>query len=259
MPEVFTHAILRPPSENFAQGLTTQDLGVPDYALALNQHTAYALALRYCGLELIELPADPRYPDATFVEDVAVLTGPGAILTRPGAKSRAGEVEGMRPVLGRLFNRLETIEPPGTLDGGDICKAEDHYFIGISERTNPAGAHQLADRLARDGLRSTLVDIRGLPGILHLKSGLAYIGDNRLVIWEVLTGGPAFQDYERLIVRPEEAYSANCLRVNEFILVPAGASCLHAELLGWGYKVISLDMSEFRKMDGGLSCLSLRY
>jgi dimethylargininase len=259
MPETFTRAILRPPSENFTQGLTTQNLGTPSYTLALDQHNAYCLALRYCGLELVELPPDPYYPDATFVEDVAVLTGSCAILTRPGAESRAGEVEGIRLVLAGLYDRLEAIQPPGTLDGGDICDADGHYFIGISKRTNPEGARQLAELLAQEGLPSTLVDIRGLPGILHLKSGLASIGENRLVMWEALAGYPAFQGYEPLIVRPEEAYSANCLKVNASILLPFGSPRLHAELLALGYRVITLDMSEFQMMDGGLSCLSLRY
>jgi dimethylargininase len=259
MPERFNRAILRPPSDNFAQGLTSQNLGIPDYALALEQHAAYGLALRYCGLELIELPADPRYPDATFVEDVAVLNRDCAILTHPGAANRVGEVEAIRPTLAGLFNRLETIELPGTLDGGDICEAEGHYFIGVSARTNPDGARQLADFLAQDGYHSTMVDIRGLPGILHLKSGLAYIGENRLVVWQTLAEHPAFQDYERLLIRPEETYSANCLRVNAAILLPVGSPHLHASLLGLGYRVITLDMSEFQKMDGGLSCLSLRF
>jgi dimethylargininase len=252
-------AIVRPPAENFAQGLTTQALGAPDYRLALEQHAAYCLALRYCGLELIELPPDPRYPDSTFVEDAAVLAGQTAVLTRPGAASRVGEVAAIRPLLAGRFGRLETIVPPGTLDGGDVCEADGHTFIGISERTNPEGARQLAQYLRREGRTSTLVDIRGLPGILHLKSGLAYIGDNRLVVWEALAGHPAFQAYQRLVVRPEEAYSANCLRVNAAILLPAGSPYLHADLLGLGYRVITLDMSEFQKMDGGLSCLSLRY
>ncbi len=266
MTEAFTHAIVRPPAESFAQGLTTQELGAPDYRLALEQHAACCLALRDCGLELIELPPDPRYPDSTFVEDVAVLphrsalrAGKVAILTNPGAASRVGEVAAIRPVLAGLFDRLEAITPPGTLDGGDVCQADGHAFIGVSARTNPEGARQLAGLLAREGFGSTLVDIRGLEGILHLKSGLAYIGDNRLVVWEALAGHPAFQAYQRLVVRPEEAYAANCLRVNAAILLPAGAPRLHADLLRLGCRVITLDMSEFHKMDGGLSCLSLRF
>ncbi|MDP9025076.1 MAG: hypothetical protein M3N13_06875 [Candidatus Eremiobacteraeota bacterium] len=134
------HAIVRTPCANFAEGLTSLQIGVPTYARVLEQHAAYCDALERCGLEVIHLDADPRFPDSTFVEDTAILTARGAVLTRPGAPSRAGEVAALREPLRQFFDRIETIVAPGTIDGGDVCEAGDHFYIGISKRTNRNGA-----------------------------------------------------------------------------------------------------------------------
>jgi len=131
----FRSAIVRPPASNFADGLTTQDLGAPSFEKALQQHAAYCQALRRCGLEVIELLADPDHPDSTFVEDTAILTPRGAILARPGAASREGEVQQMRSALAVFYDHGAEITPPGTLDGGDICEAGEHFFIGVSQQS----------------------------------------------------------------------------------------------------------------------------
>lgn len=256
---MFTQALVRAPSPNFAAGLTRENLGVPDHALALRQHVAYCQALRRCGLHLHELPPDPRHPDATFVEDTAVLLPRCAVLTRPGAPSRAGEVDATGQALRAQGLALQQIEAPGTLDGGDICEAGDQVFIGLSARTNAAGAGQLAQYLAAAGYSSRLVDVSDISGILHLKSGLSWLGDGRLLLIEALAGHPAFADYSRIVVDSDEAYAANALRVNAHVLVAAGYARTTARLREAGYAPLELDMSEFRKMDGGLSCLSLRY
>jgi dimethylargininase len=256
---VFQYAIVRPPGANFAQGLTTVDLGAPIYEKALEQHEQYCQALQQCGLTLTRLEADLRYPDSTFVEDTAILTDRCAILTRPGAFSRQGEVENIKETLARLYPSLHAIVPPGTLDGGDICEAENHFFIGISERTNEEGAWQLADLLVQEGYTSTCVDIRQVEGILHLKSGIAYLGDSRLVLIDELAHHKAFQGYDVIRVEPSESYAANCVRVNDHVLFAAGFPKLQAAIRNLGYSLIVLDMSEFQKMDGGLSCLSLRF
>jgi dimethylargininase len=256
---VFQRAIVRPPGFNFAEGLTTVELGRPDYELALEQHIHYCSALQRSGLTLISLEADPRYPDSTFVEDTAILTERGAILTRPGASSRAGEVAAIRDALCQYFPSLYSIESPGTLDGGDICQAGDHFYIGLSERTNESGAEQLAEWLAKMDYRSTIVDIRGMAEILHLKCGISFIGDNRIVITESLAQRESFSGYELIRVEGGEEYAANCVRVNDNILAASGFPALEARLLDLEYQVITLDMSEFQKMDGGLSCLSLRF
>jgi dimethylargininase len=256
---LFRHAIVRPPAANFADGLTSVDLGKPDFEKALRQHALYCQALQQCGLELTRLEADAAFPDSTFVEDTAVLTPQAAILTRPGARSREGEVVSTERALRHVYARFHAIAAPGAVDGGDVCEADGHFFIGVSERTNEQGAHQLAGFLAQEGFTSMLVDIRGIDGILHLKSGISYLGDNRLVLIDAFVGNPAFNGYEIVVVEPEENYAANFLRINDRVIVSAGHPQFEATVRKFGYPVVALDMSEFQKMDGALSCLSLRF
>jgi dimethylargininase len=256
---MFTHAIVCPPAENFVEGLTTVDLGAPNYEQALAAHVEYCEALRECGLYLTYLRPDARYPDSTFVEDTAILTRHLAILTRPGAASRLGEVKAVADALQGYFRSADSIDAPGTLDGGDVCEADGHFLIGISARTNEAGAAQLSRLLTRQGHKCDRIDIRRTPGILHLKSGIAYIGDNRMVAIDALAGRAALAGYDLVRVDAEEAFAANCLRVNDRLLFPAGFPRLAERLRGLGYTLVELDMSEFQKMDGGLSCLSLRF
>lgn len=256
---MFTKAIVRLPAKNFADGLTTVDFGVPDFGKTLRQHQMYCDALAQCGLVLTRLDADSEHPDSTFVEDVAIITERGAILTHPGAESRAGEVRNMEPVLRNFYPEMAKITEPGRLDGGDICEAGNHFIIGISHRTNEEGARQLADWLAARKHTSTFVDIRQVPGILHLKSGISYIGDNRMVIIDSLADHTAFKDFELICTQPHEDYAANCVRINDHVLMARGFPVLQEALEKLGYRVIVLDMSEYQKMDGGLSCLSLRF
>jgi dimethylargininase len=256
---MFNHAIVRLPGTNFAQGLTTVQLGAPLYDKVLHQHARYCDAMRECGLELTTLDADLDHPDSTFVEDTAVLTAHSAILTRPGARSRQSEVAAIRSTLQSFFQVTLEIEAPGTLDGGDICEADDRFFLGLSQRTNEEGARQLAAHLAREGYTSASIDVRGMSSILHLKSGISYIGENTLVVMEEMADLDLFNGYERIRVTEQESYAANCVRVNERVLVAAGYPLLTAELKARGFHPLELEMSEFQKMDGGLSCLSLRF
>jgi dimethylargininase len=276
---MFTKAIVRKPGANFADGLTSVDFGVPDYAKALTQWEAYCAALESCGLALTVLEEDLAHPDSTFVEDAAVLTEHGAMLTRPGAASRSGEVEAIAPTVRLFYSNAVAIAAPGTLDGGDICEAVNdiggdtggdagkdtgkdaggHFFLGISKRTNEEGARQLAEHLAKEGFTCSTVDVRAMTTILHLKSGISYIGDNVLVVMEEMADRPEFAGYDLLRVPEEESYGANCVRVNDRVLVADGYPWLTGELRRRGFDPLILDMSEFRKMDGGLSCLSLRF
>jgi dimethylargininase len=255
----YSQAIVRPPAPNFAEGLTSVKLGTPDNTLALQQHAAYCEALTVAGLSLTKLAPDERYPDSTFVEDTAVVTERGATITRPAAPSRAGEVESIKHALNGLFSTLHSIIEPGTVDGGDVCEAGSHFFIGISKRTNEAGARQLADFLATLDYSSSLIDIRNLSNILHLKSGLAYLGNNRLAVIDELAKREEFRDYELVAVNPDEEYAANCLEINNRIFIAAGFPKFEKRLSDLGYETIALEMSEFQKMDGGLSCLSIRF
>jgi dimethylargininase len=259
---MFTRAIVRIPGENFSAGLTDVcqgALGVPDYPKALAQHAAYRQALEACGLQLTVLEQDLRHPDSTFVEDTAVLTPHAAILSRPGAPSRAGEVEAIREPLLRFFARHHQITAPGTMDGGDICEAGSHFFIGVSHRTNEEGARQLAGFLEQEGFTASCVDIRAMTSILHLKSGISCIGENTLVLMEELADRPEFKGWNIIRVAEQETYAANCVRINDRVFLPSGYPGLEADLRRHGFAPLVLDMSEYRKMDGGLSCLSLRF
>lgn len=256
---MFRHAIVRTPGANYADGLTRVDLGAPSLALTLAQHARYCEALRDCGLQVTTLPADLAYPDGTFVEDTAIIVEGGAILTRPGAPSRAGEVDAIATTLRAHFPSLATIEAPGCVDGGDICEAGRHVFIGISQRTNEEGAAQLARWLATQGYTSATVDIRGMESILHLKSGIACLAGERLLLIEELAAHPAFTGYPRVVLDADEIYAANAVQVNDKVLVASGYPKLAAALRALGYDLVELDMSEYAKLDGGLSCLSLRF
>ena len=256
---MFKNAIVRTPGPNFADGLTTVDLGAPQFNKVLEQHALYCEALRQCGLHITTLDPNLHFPDSTFVEDTAVLTSQSAILTNPGAPSREGEVATIVPALSKFFSSMPGIESPGTLDGGDICEAESHFFIGLSHRTNEEGARQLAAHLANEGYTSSCIDVRGMTTILHLKSGISYIGDNTLVVMEEMATHEQFSRYSRIVVPADETYAANCIRVNDLVLFAAGYPRTEEQLRSNGFDPLLLDMSEFQKMDGGLSCLSLRF
>ncbi len=250
---MYTRAIVRRPGRNFANGITTSNLGKPDFEKALEQHSAYCEALKKCGVELTVLDADERYPDGCFVEDTAVVNSRVKVISRPGAATRRGEEEAIARVLA-ASGPIERIAAPGTLEGGDILRAENHYFIGISERTNREGADQLSAILAKHGFTSSFIRVEAG---LHLKSDIAYLGDGNLISTPVFSH--VAQPANTIILDPEEYYSANCLRVNDFLLIAKGFPKSKRKILDLRYSIIELDMSEFRKMDGGLTCLSLLF
>ena len=253
---MFKNAIVRKPCPEMIDGLTSVTLGRPDYNKALEQHSQYVDALRSCGLEVKVLEADSRFPDSVFVEDVALCTSECAIVTNPGAPSRNGEKIEIKPVLEDFYKHVESIEPPGTLDAGDVMMVGRHFFVGISQRTNTRGAEQLIKILESYGMTGTMVSLNEM---LHLKSGLSYLEQDHLLISGEFINHPAFADFRKIEVNSEEAYAANSLWVNSTVLVPAGFPRTLAKIKQAGYQTLTLDVSEFRKLDGGLSCLSLRF
>ena len=244
---MLTHAITRLPGENFADGLTTANLGRPDYTLIKKQHLAYRQALLALGLDVLVLPAESAYPDAYFVEDAAIVT--------PCAPSRRGEELSLQPFLA-YYRPLFHIRPPGTVDGGDVLMVGNHFFIGLSERTNQEGASQLNSFLADAGHTSKTVSV---TAGLHLKSGVSYVGNDILLLIHTLADYPAFARYQRIVLDPDEEYAANTLFINEVLLIPQGYPKIRTKLASLGRRIIELDVSEVRKMDGGLSCMSLRF
>lgn len=250
---MYTIAIVRRPGRNFANGITTSKLGQPDFTTALEQHSAYCEALIKCGVELAVLDTDERYPDGCFVEDTAVVNSRVKVISRPGAATRRGEEEAIARVLAG-YGPTEAITAPGTLEGGDVLRTENHYYIGISERTNREGASQLSAILSKHGFSSSLIRVKAG---LHLKSDIAYLGNGNFISTPVFShvAHPA----NTIILDPDEYYSANCLRVNDYLLIAKGFPKSKRKILDLGYNIIELDMSEFRKMDGGLTCLSLLF
>jgi dimethylargininase len=252
---MFNHAITRLPGENFADGLTSANLGRPSYPLILQQHQAYRQALLDLGLEVIVLPAEPAYPDAYFVEDPAIVTPKVAVITRPGAPARQGEEASLEPVL-RRFRPFVHIRAPGTVDGGDVLMVGNHFFIGLSERTNVEGAQQLTSYLSHYGHTAETVPV---AAGLHLKSSVNYIGKNTLLVTKSLADYSGFAKFEKILLDADEEYAANTLWVNDTLLVPKSFPKTRARLARLELGIIELDVSEVRKMDGGLTCMSLRF
>ena len=253
---MFTKAIVRTPCKAMVNGLSSADLGQPDYQKALLQHADYIEALKECGLQVTELPADENFPDSTFVEDVALMTPHCAILTNPGAPSRTLETRSMLKIIREFYANVELIEALGTVEAGDIMMVGDHYYIGLSERTNQAGADQMIAILASYGLQVSVVE---LTGVLHLKTGLGYLEDNNLLACGEFLTKPEFQQFNLLEVDSQEAYAANSVWINGTVLTPKGFPKTRSLIESAGYKIREVDVSEFQKLDGGLSCLSLRF
>jgi dimethylargininase len=253
---LFSKAIVRIPCKNFINGLTTSILGLPDYDLAIYQHREYVEALRKCGLEVIVLDEDEDYPDSTFVEDTALLTPHCAFITNPGASSRKGETNEIKTVLIEYFSIIETINDPGTVEAGDIMMVGDHFYIGLSQRTNINGAEQLINILKKYGMTGSLVT---LDKVLHLKSGVAYLENNNLVAAGEFLLKPDFKKFNILKIDDDESYAANCVWINGHIILPKGFPKAKKTIEKAYHNIIEVNVSEFQKLDGGLSCLSLRF
>jgi len=254
---MFKNAIVRRPGHSLVNGITSApELGKPDYGLAIKQHDAYIEALKSCGVEVTVLQADERFPDSCFVEDVAVCTKKFAVITNPGASSRKGEEKEIIEVIKKFYNNLEYIKKPGTLEGGDVMMVKDHFYIGLSKRTNREGAKQLIKTLEKYRMSGSIVE---MSKMLHLKSGLAYLEDNIFLVSGEFINMLEFEGFNKIIIDEDETYSANCIRVNDYVLVPAGYPKTKEKIKAAGFKVIIVDTSEYKKVNGGLSCLSLRF
>lgn len=253
---MFSNAIVRTPCKNMVSGITTANLGSPDYDMAIVQHERYIATLESCGVAVTVLDREEDYPDSTFVEDTALITPECAILTNPGALSRKGEIDSMREALTEFYSELEEIKAPGTLDAGDVMMVGSHYYIGLSQRTNPNGADQLIAILQAYGLTGSTVE---MGGILHLKTGLSYLENNSLIIASGFSEEPQFHSLKQIAIPDDESYCANAIWVNDKVIVAAGFPKSQAAIEKAGHETIALNMSEFQKLDGGLSCLSLRF
>lgn len=253
----FSHIIARTPAKSLINGLTSANLGKPDYQKALDQHNNYIRALQQCDVDITILPASEEFPDSVFVEDVALCTPHCAIITRPGAETRRAETTLITEAINRFYpNKVEYIQAPGTVEAGDIMMVDKHFYIGLSARTNQEGANQMIAILEKYGLSGSVVT---LEKVLHLKTGLAYLEHNNLLAAGEFITKPEFQHLNIIEIPEEESYAANCIWVNERVIMPAGYPITKAKIAALGYQVIEVDTSEYRKIDGGVSCMSLRF
>src|SRR5580704_1664064 len=224
-----------------------------DVAKAAEQHRQYEECLRAMGAGVIVLPAEPEMPDSVFVEDPAVVVEEVAIMTRPGAESRRREGESLAKTLAR-FRPLRWIEAPATLEGGDVMRAGKTLYVGASARTNAAGMAQLTAELKPYGYAVKAVEVRGC---LHLKSGCCYLGNGTVLANREWVDTEALAGLRIVDVAPDEPWAANALTIGAVALMPAGfpATAEIVERLGW--KVESIDISELRKAEAGVTCSSL--
>jgi dimethylargininase len=224
-----------------------------DVALAKRQHAEYCRVLQKLGLELIWTEGDNTLPDSCFVEDAAVILGEKAIICNMKIKSRAKEVVEVAKVLEKL-KETYYIKPPATIDGGDVLKIEDKVFVGLSTRTNLHAIHQLRKILENSNLEIVPVRVRD---VLHLKSACTYLGNNYVILSKGHFDTDILRDYKKIVVPRGEEYAADCLAINRTILMAKGYPKTKKLVEKEGFFVKELEMSEFRKGDGALTCLSI--
>jgi len=247
-------ALIRRPGPRLAEGLVTHlEKASIDLDLALQQWEAYAGCLRSAGWETLEVPPADDCPDAVFIEDAVVVCGDVAVLTNPGAAQRKPEVAAVEGVVRELGYRVVRIEDPGTLDGGDVLKVGDTAYVGLGGRTNGAGIQQLSGHLAGVGLRTQAVTVERA---LHLKSAVTALPDGTVIGWDPVVDWPGFfPAYEGM---PEEG-GAHVVLLDENVLLMAASAPRTAELMrGRGHEVLTVDISEFEKLEGCVTCLSVR-
>lgn len=251
----FTQAIVRELSSSYVNCVSD----FPDHHLlniekAKKQHSNYVDLLRELGLEIITLEGDSNYPDCCFVEDNAVIHGKNAVITRMGINSRRGEVEVVQEVLGD-HKKLDSIIAPGTLEGGDIIHVDDQNLLicGKSQRTNQHGISQLDDKLNCE------ISVIENPNIVHLKSYVTYLGNNTMLTTKEYEHHPTLNSFTKLVIEEKEAYAANSLNINDTIIIPSGYNNTREMIVNNGFEVMALNISEFQKCEGALTCLSLLF
>ncbi len=266
----FDTALVREPAASVVRGLRAEDQagnkrGDPDFAGVRAQHAAYVAALLAAGVAVTVLPALEAFPDSVFVEDPALVFGEGAVLLRPGAASRAGEVAALAPVLRGLFDTVMQLPAPGFADGGDVLMTARGAMIGLSARTDRAGAEALVACLDRlwagpgDRPRRRAAIFQTPEGVLHFKSACSLLDEESVLVTPAMARAGMFAGLREVLVAEGEEAAANALRVNDVLLVSEGYPRTAERLDRMGYDVVALPTSEVEKVDAGLSCMSLRW
>jgi dimethylargininase len=252
----FDHAIVREPGRSVVNGIRGGP-AAPSYEGVVAEHRAYVAALRAAGLAVDVLPPLEVFPDSVFVEDPALVFGEGAILLRPGVASRLGEAEEMRSALAQHFDRLLELEGEEYADGGDVMVTPDEVYIGLSKRTNRAGALALVEKLAHFGRKARIAETPA--SILHFKTASSLLSEDTVVATKTMADSGVFSHLKVLIVPQGEEGAANVLRINDVVLVGDNYPRTIEMLRNEGFDAKGLAVTEIRKLDAGLSCMSLRW
>lgn len=253
----FTRAITRRPAASVVNGLRAEDIGTPDLEQMLKDHAHYVATLKSTGAEVIELPPLDDFADALFVEDTALCLPQGAVLMRPGAPSRMGEVAEMAPTLRSVYAEIREISGPGHIEGGDILVTGREILVGRSARTDAEGVKELAAIVGDWGHK--LREVFTPPGVLHFKTDCSLLDGETILSTERLDASGCFQGYRVIHTAPGEEACANTIRFNDLVLMPAGFPKTADILDKAGFSVVEVNNSECAKLDGGMSCLSLRF
>lgn len=247
-------ALVRPVPNSYDQCVRTNVEKI-DVELAKKQHAEYCKALQELGLKLIWVKGDDALPDCCFVEDTAVIIGEKAIICNMKVKSRAPEVIEVANVLAKL-KETHYIKPPATIDGGDVLKIENKVLVGLSKRTNLEAVNQLKEILNETDVEVVPVKVRN---VLHLKSACTYLGNDCVILSEGHFNADVLRDYTQIVVPKGEEYAADCLAINGTVLMAKGYPKTKNLVEAAGFCVKELDVSEFRKGDGALTCLSITF
>jgi dimethylargininase len=253
----FTHAITRKPAASATDGLRAVDIGTPDLTLMRQHHADYVAALKSTGAHVIELEALEAFPDSTFVEDTALCLPEGAIIMRPGAPSRFGEAAEMAPHLTALYGQVKTITGPGFIEGGDILVTGREVLVGRSARTDTAGIAELKEYVTAWGY--ALREVMTPPDVLHFKTDCSLLDGDTVLATRRLAASGCFDGYKVIYTADGEEAAANAIRFNDLVIFPAGFPKTAEILRKAGYRVQEIGNSECAKLDGGMSCLSLRF
>ena len=253
----FSHAITRRPPLSAVHGLRAEDVGNPDSDVLMRHHDAYVLALRQAGVDVSVLDALEEFPDSLFVEDTALCLQEGAVVLRPGAPTRFGESMAMAPHLGDVYSEVRQLAGPGFVEGGDILTTETEILVGRSARTNAEGIAELREAVASWGY--TVREVTTPPGVLHFKSDCSLLDGSTILSTPRLSASGCFEGYTVVDVAEGEEPAANSIRVNDAVFMPSGFPLTTERVRDAGFVVIELENSECQKIDGGLSCLSLRF
>ncbi len=253
----FSHAIARKPSIRIVDGLRAVDTGTPDLVQFQQDHDHYVSLLESTGAAVTVLDPLDDYPDSVFVEDAALCLPEAAIAMRPGAPSRVGEAAMMAPVLSRFYSDVVSIAGPGFIDGGDILVTEREILVGRSARTDAAGIAELTQITAHWGYQ--VREVNTPAGVLHFKTDCSLMDEETVLATRRLSGTGCFDGYRVINTADGEEAAANAIRFNGLVIMPAGFPHTAEKLSAAGYDVRQVGNTEAAKLDGGMSCLSLRF